>query len=420
MKTKKFKVGDRVRINHDDPNSAYFKVEATIIKALDVCGENYYELDDELGEWNEEDLELAVPIFKVGDRVRIVNPPGGGNAGIMSVIVDTHKDAFGETIYALDGLNGKLSCVNWSSKYLELIPFEIGDYVKYKNGNTAYEISMISCDRINLKHLVTKKIYPESDPDKLIKLKFKIGDRVEVVRGSDKYLRVVSTITNVDCEGGIFYRLSDIKGVKLAERNLEFAIKQPETIPTFHKGDLVYVDPDKVESEENCYKFWRVIGEDIDKYGIECSGNGMRSIHLVKDCLKKPIFKKGQYISIGTKSWIIENIYFNVDDRLSYTIDNPEEGSIFYSEDELLQEISKNAVTICKVSDTIIAKADKNIINFDLEEENYGNKNQLQGEDSPKRARNDERGNRIYGRKPKSAIKVGHLDYQKVVGRSKS
>lgn len=35
--------------------------------------------------------------FKVRDRVRIVNTLGGANAGIMSVIISTHENPFGET-----------------------------------------------------------------------------------------------------------------------------------------------------------------------------------------------------------------------------------------------------------------------------------------------------------------------------------
>lgn len=364
--------------------------------------------------------------LKIGDRVRIADSPVKNDpiVGKISTITKISKDPFGDNIYTLDNPNRDLSYVNWTAEYLEKVSLEIKDLVKYKTGYAVYEVTKVNDNYVDLIHLGTGKTYSDN-PNSLIKLQYKIGDEVEVLKGSHK--DTIGTITFAYGEEGIFYRLSTVEGVKFNEKNLKLVTqdskKQPES--TFQKGDLVYIDPNEVEVDGNCYKLWEVIGDDISDYSIECSGNGESSVYLVKSCLKKPVFKKGQFIIIKDNSWVVDNVYFNLANSLCYKIHNPRIGSTSYTEDELLQKIAEDAVTNCKTtvesihSDAIIAKADKNILISNLEE-NYGSENQLQGEDSLKRERNDEGGSRVYGRKPKSAIKVGHLGYQKVVGGGKS
>lgn len=370
--------------------------------------------------------------LKIGDKVWITNSPAPNDkdVGKISTIVSTYQNSFKETVYTLDNPNRVLGCPNWTEKYLEKVLFEIGDLVKYKTGDAAYEVADIYTDGnglvVRIQHLGSKRYYKEFCATKnLVKLKFKIGDKVEVLKGTCK--GKIGAIKHAHCEGGIFYRLSNVDGIRFNEQNLKLVSqdskKQPETILAFNKGDLVYIDPNEVESKENCYKLWEVIGQDISDISIECSTKDVESAYLVKSCLKKPVFRKGQFIMIGIESWKVEDVYFSMVNLLSYTIHNPKKGSMFYSESKLLEKIAEDSVANCKIAvesicgDSIIAKADKCIITSKLEE-NYGSKNQLQGKDAPERERNDERGSRIYGRKSKSAIKVGHLGYQKVIGRS--
>lgn len=402
----KFKVGDKVRIH--DPKSDFYKVESVVIGAFRACEENYYELDNELGEWLEEDLELVKPTFKVGDTVRIVNPPGGDNAGKISTIVSTYRDSLGEPIYTLDNQDVKLSCVNWGSKYLELVPFGVGDCVKYKTGNTAYEVTAINCDRIALKHLGNKKTYPEYNPDKLMKLQFKIGDIVEVCNPV-KYKGIIRTIEEIDCrKEAVFYKISNLNE-KIAEQNLKLATQdsKKEPKPTYYKGDIVYIDPDKVEDQTYCYQLFEVVKDSTD-ISVICTNSKFNEVGLIKEYLKKPAFKVGEYFTIKHRNYEIKDVHFD-NKRLCYKLQDLYIVA-FYTERELLQIVERE-------NDKLIKALDDSIINFNL---NENDKDQLQREGTPEQSGCNEGGSRVYGRKPKSAIKVGHLGYKKVIGGGKS
>lgn len=351
--------------------------------------------------------------FKVGNRVKITNSPAPNDkdVGKISTIVSTYKNDQDKTVYTLDNPNRILYCPNWSAEYLEKVPFEVGDYVKYKNGTSAYEVIEIkSKGYLRLRHSNSSKIYDEPDLYKLIKLQFKIGDIVEVCNPV-KFRGIIRTIEEIDCrKESVFYKISNINE-KIAEKNLKLTppIKQPEKILAFHKGELVYIDPNKVESKENCYKLWEVIKESADHNAVECSGNGMSSVWLVKDRLTKPIFKECQHITIETDSWIIEDVYFSMTNTLCYTIHNSRIGSRSYTEDELLQKVAEDAVLNYDLEDNSVITS-KNL--------NKNDKNRLQEEGTPEQSGSDARRSTIHGRKSRVTIKVGHLDNKKVIGRS--
>lgn len=264
---------------------------------------------------------------------------------------------------------------------------ELGSLVMYKTGTAVYRV--ITCkedDLVGIEHIRTGATYTESDPNKLVKLKFQPGDKVEISAPS-MYQGQIKTILSAEYRvAGVFYRLREISDIKFAEEHLKLA----ENLD-FKKGDLVYVDHNRVENKEYCYKIFTIINSDDKSIGVDCEDENGNTIKLGRNFLVKPEFSIGEFIKYDEHIWTIQAVYFSAAQDVCYTMGNSTYGVMAFTEQKL-----------------------KTIITPKLNK----NENKLQGKTSPERGESDKREGRVHGRKPDVTVKIQRLSYQTITGRS--
>lgn len=271
-------------------------------------------------------------MFKLGDIVRAYNSKGQ-DPGIVSKIVKIGQSAAtGETLYGLE--NGYQYPERWLRLVKENNMFEVNDLVKYINGESIYEIeSIISKTHIKIRHLKSNRLYDMDSTERLVKLKFKVGDKVKVISG--EYKDNISTITGANISsatGNLYYSVKD-SPIGFMEYLLELVTEES---PKFKKGDLVYIDPNKTTNTSYLYKVFQVISTNNEN--AVCSESSLATHSFSKKTLSKFKFQPNDVVQVTNicnsnykKIFTISSVRFNNGD-----IEYKSNGSdIWYAEFEL-------------------------------------------------------------------------------------
>lgn len=349
--------------------------------------------------------------FKVGDTVMIISKysPNKGKISKITKVYDSYKNC--PAVYDLDGFD-----ISYSEKSLLKVEYEVGDRVRCikKDSVDLNEIFIVmELERYPMIGLSGGRTFFVDEIEK-VESKFKIGNKVRVNNPGSANNGKVGTIIKIypNC----IYEINGI-ATRIDERFLEL-YKDPE----FKRGDFVAYKNGKA-----VYKVTEIIKGSI---GIKHLQTG--NCYTDKpERLFKLKFQEGQEVRIKSIDVVgtVLNAAFNSDEKISYKVAYNNgialEPVTIWSIEDNLEKIESAILTTIEASpsNTVevtnrIAEASKILTKCVNELKNEDNENQLQRKETSERERNDARGSRIYGRKPKSTVKIKCLSYEKVYCRS--
>lgn len=301
--------------------------------------------------------------------------------------------------------------------------FEVGDLVRYINGESVYKVESVKGGSIKICHLKSGKVYTEAASTKrIVKLKFKIGDKVRVLQG--KYKDNISIITGAHITNALYYDVKD-SPIGFTENSLELVTEEPSK---FKKGDLVYVDSTKTFLSGHHYKVFQVL--EVENKDVICSNSTLKRISFREHFLSKFKFQPNDLVQITShnidykKIFIVNDIRFSNNHDIEYSSAN---SNIWYKESELdsireyadakiaapigdITTINDNrAIKICdyKINDLEkqVSEIIDTYINNNLNNQK-NDENRLQEERTPESRRDQQERVGIYGRRHQVAIRV--------------
>lgn len=320
--------------------------------------------------------------------------------------------------------------------------FEVGDLVKYNSGESVYKVESIKNGFYKIRNLGSGKIYSENVSNRLVKLKFKIGDKVRIL-SKGVYENTIATITGVSISSVNHKPYYDIKSCNIGfmEELLELVTEESSK---FKVGDLVYVNSTKVLSSQ-CYTVLQVIG--ILNSTIKCSNPELKKYAFDEKCLIKFKFQPrdivqvinednmyyGKVCIVNKISFSNKTIYYNLDtaigcfredelvavseykfnDKISCaitTVNDDKSIQVVDGETRISKHIIDNLEE--RVSDIIDTYISNNNLNQNQ------NENQLQREETPLRGDDSERVG-VHGGRHQVAIRECYKRYEAGFSKSK-